>query len=174
MCRVPKSFLLVCLCLVLVEGTLSAQKGPKLAKLAELVVPNSETAYVHGVWRPDNPARPIVEAVTDFSCFHSGGNRLLATDPFCIRATATITDSSTGLLDVRTKLLQITEWNATRIVATDDSGCVNSEIIFDLNRKTVSAINTKKAEAHEIDVCGSVPERQTYYLQDVLDYYGHK
>lgn len=174
MSRLPKSLLFVCLCLMSVESALSAQQEPKLA---HLVVVDNELAYANGVWRTDDPTRrnAIAESVTDFSCHHHGGDRLLATDAFCIRATATITDSSTGLMNVKTDLLQVTQWSDTQIIATEDAGCVTRQFIFDLKRNIVSAIDMKKADAEADEAfCGSTPEKQSYYFQDLLDYYGHK
>ena len=53
--------------------------------------------------------------------------------------------------------------------------CLTSQAIFDLKRTTVIALDVKKSEAQGLrGACNSIPDRQTYYLQDPVDYYGNK
>jgi hypothetical protein len=81
-----------------------------------------------------------------------------------------------GLLDVSTGWLKVVEWNATQIIATDDSSiCLTSQTIFDLKRKTVIALDIRKPEAQGLEgACNFIPDRQTYYLQDKADYFAQK
>lgn len=143
-------------------------------QLAQLIVSADEVS-ANGVFRPDNPTKQneIIEAETEFTCFHRGGKELVGTDAFCLQATAT---APMGMLTASTQWLKVVEWNAAQIIATDDSPiCVTQETIFDLKRKTVIALDTRKPEERGLDnACDLLPDRQTYYLQDVVDYYSHK
>jgi Iap family predicted aminopeptidase len=80
------------------------------------------------------------------------------------------------MLSVGTQRLKVVEWNSTQIIATDDSAiCLTAQIIFDLKRKTVTALDIKKPEARGLNnACDLIPERQTYYLQEVANYYAQK
>jgi hypothetical protein len=81
-----------------------------------------------------------------------------------------------GLLDVSTDWLKVVEWSATQIVASDDSSiCLTSQTIFDVKRKTVITLDTRKPEAQGLaGACDLIPDRQTYYLQDRADYFAQK
>jgi tRNA G46 methylase TrmB len=81
-----------------------------------------------------------------------------------------------GLLDVSTDWLKVAEWSTTQIIATDDSSiCLTSQTTFDLKRKTVIALDVRKPEAQGLGgACNLTPDRQTYYLQDKVDYFGQK
>jgi hypothetical protein len=81
--------------------------------------------------------------------------------------------SPNGLLDVSTTWLKVAEWSATQIIATDDSSiCLTSQTIFDLKRMTVIALDIRKPEAQGLGgACNLIPDRQTYYLQDKVDYF---
>jgi hypothetical protein len=153
----------------------SAQEKPKLAKLLSV---NEGSVYAKGLWRPDNPTKKNepMEAVTELSCFRHGGNGLVGTEAFCLQVTAMVLDKAVGTLDVSTEWLKVIEWNETQIIATDDSSvCLTSQTIFDLKRKTVIALDVRKPEAQGFrGACNLIPDRQTYYLQDVVDYYARK
>jgi hypothetical protein len=158
---------------VLTLASAWAQKTPKLAAL--LLDKDGGWVSVSGVWRPDNPTKKNepVEAVTELSCFRHGGKLLAGTEAFCLQATAM---SPGGLLDVSTDWLKVVEWSTTQIIATDDSSiCLTSQTIFDLKRKTVIALDIRKSEAQGLGgACNLLPDRQTYYLQDKVDYFAQK
>lgn len=151
---------------------------PELARLIVMALGAQAEISVKGLWRPDHPTKQneLNEAVTALSCFAHGGKDFVGTEAFCLGTTATILDSAVGTLDVSTNWLKVVEWNSTQVVATDDSSiCVTSQTIFDLKRKTVIALDVRKPEAQGLfDSCKLLPDRQTYYLQDVADYYGKK
>ena len=117
-----------------------------------------------------------MEAVTELSCFRHGGISLVGTEPFCLQVTAMVLDAADGMVDVNTQWLKVIEWNETQVIATDDSSiCLTSQTIFDLKRKTVIALDVRKPEAQGLrGACNLIPDRQTYYLQDPVDYYGKK
>ncbi len=153
----------------------SAQERPKLAKVLSV---DKDSVSVKGLWRPDNPTKKneLMEAVTELSCFRHGGHSLVGTEAFCLQVTAMVLDKTNGMLDVITGWLKVIEWNETQIIATDDSSiCLTSQTIFDLKRKTVIALDVRKPEAQGFrGACNLIPDRQTYYLQDVVDYYARK
>ncbi len=159
---------------VLTLASAGAQK-PKLAAL--ILDKDGGWVSVSGVWRPDNPTNKneLVESVTELSCFRHGGKDFVGTEAFCLQAMAM---SPNGLLDVSTDTdwLKVVEWNATQIIATDDSSiCLTSQTIFDLKRKTVIALDIRKPEAQGLGgACNLIPDRQTYYLQDKADYFAQK
>jgi len=97
----------------------------------------------------------------------------VGTEAFCLEASAS---APNGMLTVGTQWLKVVEWNSTQIIAADDSAiCLTSQTIFDLKRKTVTALHIRKPEARGFNnVCDLLPDRQTYYLQDVTDYYVQK
>lgn len=159
--------------LVLTSWQVRGQEKPKLASLAV----DGEELNISGVWRPDNPTKhnELMEAVTDLSCFRHGGKELVGTEAFCLQATATVIEPD-KMLDVSTAWLKVVEWSETQVIATDDSSiCVTSRTIFDLKRKTVIAVDIRKPEAQGLGgACNLIPDRQTYYLQDKVDYYVKK
>ncbi len=163
--------------LVVIFGVLTlASAGAQEPKLAQLILyKDGGWVSVSGVWRPDNPTKKneLVEAVTELSCFRHGGKDFAGTDAFCLQAMAM---SPNGFLDVRTDWLKVVEWNATQIIATDDSSiCLTAQTIFDLKRKTVIALDVRKPEAQGFGgACNLIPDRQTYYLQDKVDYFATK
>jgi len=153
-----------------------ASAGAQKPKLAELILDkDGGWVSVSGVWRPDNPTKKneLVEAVTELSCFRHGGKDFVGSEAFCLQAMAM---SPNGLLDVSTDWLKVVEWNATQIIATDDSSiCLTAQTIFDLKRKTVIALDIRKPEAQGLGgACNLIPDRQTYYLQDKVDYFAQK
>ncbi len=163
--------------LVVTFGVLTlASAGAQKPKLAEIIL-DKDGGWVSasGVWRPDNPTKKNepIEAVTELSCFRHGGKVLTGTEAFCLQAMAM---SPGGLLDVSTGWLKVVEWSTTQIIATDDSSiCLTSQTIFDLKRKTVIALDVRKPEAQGLGgACNLIPDRQTYYLQDKVDYFAQK
>jgi hypothetical protein len=168
-----KSLLLTFAIAVVALAAARAQQEPKLAEL--ILSKDGGWVSVSGVWRPDNPTKKneLVEAVTELSCYRQGGKDLVGTAAFCLQATAT---APHGLLDVSTDWLRVVEWNATQIIATDDSSvCLTSQTIFDLKRKTVIALDIRKPEARGFaGACNLLPDRQTYYFQDKVDYFAQK
>jgi len=168
-----KRVLLVLAFAVLILASAGAQKTPKLAAL--ILDKDGGWVSVSGVWRPDNPTKKneLVEAVTELSCFRHGGKENVGTEAFCLQAMAM---SPNELLDVSTNWLKVVEWSATQVIATDDSSiCLTSQTIFDLKRKTVIALDIRKPEAQGLGgACNLIPDRQTYYLQDKVDYFAQK
>jgi len=163
--------------LVVTFGVLTlSSAGARQPRLAELLLDkDGGWVSVSGVWRPDNPTKKNepIEAVTELSCFRHGGRELAGSDEFCLQATAM---SPGGLLDVSTEWLKVSEWSAAQIIATDSSSiCLTSQTIFDLKRKTVIALDVRKPEAQGLGgACNLLPDRQTYYLQDKVDYFAQK
>jgi len=157
------------------EKETSVQEKPKLAKL---VSADKDSVYIKGIWRPDNPTgkNELMEAVTELSCYRHGGNELVGSEAFCLQATGMILDKTNGMLDVNTEWLKVVEWSETEIIATDDSSvCLTSQTTFDLKRQTVIALDVRKPEAQGLrGACNSIQDRQTYYLQDLVDYYARK
>lgn len=153
----------------------SAHESPALAKVLSV---GKDNVSVKGLWRPDNPTKKneLMEAVTELSCFRNDGHSLVGTEAFCLQVTAMVLDKTNGMLDVSTEWLKVIEWNEAQIIATDDSSiCLTSQTILDLKRKTVLALDVRKPEAQGLrGACNLIPDRQTYYLQDVADYYGRK
>jgi hypothetical protein len=158
---------------VLALANAGAQQKPKLAGI--IVDEDGGGLTVSGVWRPDNPTKKneLVETVTELSCYRHGGKEIVGTEAFCVQSAAM---APHGLLDVSTGWLKVVEWNATQIIATDDSSiCLTSQTIFDLKRKTVIALDIRKPEAQGLEgACNFIPDRQTYYLQDKADYFAQK
>ena len=150
-----------------------AQEKPKMATV--IVDGDGSSVSVSGVWKPDGPTKKneLVEAVTELTCFRHGGKEIVGTEAFCLQAAATAPER---MLDVSTQWLKVIEWSSGQIIATDDSSiCVTSQTIFDLKRKTVVALDIRKPEARGLfDSCKHLPDRQTYYLQDKVDYYVQK
>ena len=152
------------------------QAPPKKPLLAELGVDTDlGSVSADGVWRPDNPTEKneTAEAVVKLECYRQGGKGLVGTEAFCLEAAAS---APYGMLNVGFQWLKVVEWSDTQIIATDDSAiCRTSQTIFDLKRKTVTALEIRKPEVRGFNnVCDLLPDRQTYYLQDVADYYVQK
>ena len=63
-------------------------------------------------------------------------------------------------------------WSDDEIVISADSPiCVINTPFFDLKRKTVTGLDIKKPEAKGFaDSCRLLPDRQSYYLRDRVDY----
>lgn len=152
------------------------QAPPKKPSLAELeVYADLGSVSADGVWRPDNPTKKseMTEAVTKLECYRQGGKGLVGTEAFCLEASAS---APHGMLTVGFQWLKVVEWSDTQIIAADASSiCLTSQTVFDLKRKTVTALDIRKPEARGLNnACDLLPDRQTYYLQDVTDYYVQK
>ncbi len=151
------------------------QERPKLAKLLPV---DRNSVSVTGVWQPDNPTErnKPVESVSELSCFRYGGQSLVGTEAFCLDATAVLIDGMDRLLNVSTRWLKVIEWSETQIIATDDSPvCLTSQTVFDLKHKTVIALDVRKPDTQGLaGACNLLPDRQTYYLQDQVDYLARK
>jgi hypothetical protein len=167
------------LIIVLTTASVFAQtpkpaSAPTKPKLAEPIA-DGDSLYVTGVWRPDNPTKhnELIEGVTELTCFRHGGQELVRTEAFCLQVTATLVNQ---MLSPGTQWLKVLEWSDAQSIAADDSPiCISSQTIFDLKRKTAIALDVRKPEAKGLfNSCESLPDRQTYYLQDVVDYYAHK
>ena len=146
-------------------------KKPQLAEPGEV----AGQVFADGVWRPDNPTgkNKLTEAVIKLECYRQGGKYVVGTEAFCFEAAASM---PSGMLNVGVQWLKVVEWNSSQLIATDDSAiCLTSQIIFDLKRKTVTALDIRKPEVRGLNnACDLIPDRQTYYLQDVADYYVQK
>jgi hypothetical protein len=152
------------------------QAPDKKTLLAELqVYADLGSVSADGVWRPDNPTEKnkITEAVVKLECYRQGGKGLVGTEAFCLEASASAPHS---MLTVGFQWLKVVEWSDAQIITTDNSAiCRTSQTIFDLKRKTVTALDIRKPEAQGLGgACNLIPDRQTYYLQDVTDYYVQK
>jgi len=145
-----------------------AQNKPKLAELETL----GDMLTVDGFWEPDNPTKQneVVPAAVHIQCFRHGGRaaNLVKTEAFCIVATAM---SPSGLLMADFSLMGAS-WSDDEVVISDDSPiCLISKTFFDLKRKTVSGLDIRKPEAKGLaDSCKLLPDRQSYYLRDRVDY----
>ena len=63
-------------------------------------------------------------------------------------------------------------WSDDEVVISDDAPiCIISKTFFDLKRKTVTGLDIRKSEAKGVaDSCKLLPDRQSYYLRDRVDY----
>lgn len=166
---------LVILVFITASAYAQAPASPAKPKLAQVITSVQDSVYVTGIWRPDNPTKKneLTEAVVELTCFRHGGEELVRTEAFCLQAMAT---STGGMLVPSTEWLKVVEWSDAQIIASDDSSiCVDAQTIFDLKRKTAIALDVRKPEAKGLNnACDLIPDRQTYYLQDVVDYYARK
>ena len=154
--------------LIVLSSRAPAEKKPKLA-VAEV---SANLVSVTGVWRPDNPTKQnkLIEAAYKLTCFRHGGKALVGTEAWCLDATASV---PMGMLDLSTTWLKVIEWSSTQLIATDDSpDCITTQTIVDLQSGTVSGLDIRKPKATGLNnICKSLPDRQTYYLQDRTDYF---
>jgi hypothetical protein len=154
--------------LIVLSSRAPAEKKPKLAT-AEL---SASSISVTGVWQPDNPTKQnkLIEAVYKLTCFRHGGKALVGTEAWCLDATASV---PMGMLDLTTTRLKVIEWNSTQLIAIDESpDCITTQTIVDLQSGTVSGLDIRKPKATGLNnICKSLPDRQTYYLQDRTDYF---
>ena len=143
-------------------------------KLAELYIDDTRSpsyVKVDGVWEPDNPTKQneLVFGVVSVQCYRHGGREFVGSDPFCLVATAT---PVAGTISVDANWLKVIEWNDKEIITVDDSPiCIISQNTFDLTAKTLVGMDIKKPKAKGfLDACKVIPDRQTYYLRDKVDY----
>ena len=140
-------------------------------KLAELYG-DSYMFTVDGFWEPDNPTKEneVVPAAIHISCFRHGGKagNITKTEAYCITATAM---APNGLLMADFSFQEAT-WSDDEVDSSDDSSiCLINKNFFDLKRKTVTGLDIRKPEAKGLgDVCKLLPDRQSYYLRDRVDY----
>jgi hypothetical protein len=150
------------------QDALKAATKPKLAQLNDL----GDMISVDGFWEPDNPTKQneIVPTAIHIECYRHGGKEgnLTKTEAFCIVSTAMAPD---GLL-MSDFSFQAASWSDDEILISDDSSiCVISKTFFDLKRKTVTGLDIRKPEANGFaDSCKLLPDRQSYYLRDRVDY----
>jgi hypothetical protein len=87
---------------------------------------------------------------------------------FCVVATAM---APTGML-MADFSFHGAVWSDDEIVISDDSSiCVINKTFFDLKRKTVTGLDIRKPEAKGFaGSCKLLPDRQSYYLRDRVDY----
>jgi hypothetical protein len=146
-----------------------AQDKPKLAELAL----SGDILTVDGFWEPDNPTKQneVVPTAVHIQCFRHGGKEanLTRTEPFCIVATAT---AGSGILMADSSIFEAS-WSDDEVVITDDAPiCLTSRTFFDLKRKTVTGLDVRKPEATGLgNTCKLLPDRQSYYLRDRVDYW---
>jgi hypothetical protein len=146
-----------------------AQDRPKLAELTVL----GDMLIVDGFWEPDNPTKQneVAPTAVHIQCFRHGGKEanLVKTEAFCIVATAMMAPS--GFLMADSSLMEAS-WSDDEVVISDDSPiCLTSKTFFDLKRKTVTGLDIRKPEAKGFaDSCKLLPDRQSYYLRDRVDY----
>jgi hypothetical protein len=126
---------------------------------------------VDGVWEPDNPTKQneLTFMVVSIQCYRHGGTDFVGSDPFCLVATASPIATT---ISVDANFLKVIEWNAKEIITLDDSPvCITSQNTFDLASKTVVGMDIRKPNAKGfVDSCKVLPDRQTYYLRDKVDY----
>ena len=145
-----------------------AQDKPKLAELTAF----GDMFSVDGFWEPDNPTKEnaVVPTAIHIECFRHGGKEanLVRTEAFCIVATA-MAPSGTLMADFS---FQAASWSDDEVVISDDAPiCLTSKTFFDLKRKTVTGLDIRKPEAKGFaDSCKLIPDRQSYYLRDRVDY----
>jgi hypothetical protein len=145
-----------------------AQDKPKLAELTVF----GDMLTVDGFWEPDNPTKQneVVPTAIHMECFRHGGKEanLVKTEAFCIVATA-MTPLGTLMADFT---LEAANWSDDEVVISNDSPiCLTSKTFFDLKRRTVTGLDIRKPEAKGFaDSCKVLPDRQSYYLRDRVDY----
>src|SRR5712692_4636870 len=159
-------------CFVLLPFASVAQdKKPKLAELSIL----GDFVSVDGFWEPDNPNKQneVTPTAIHMECNRHGGKEanLVKTEAFCVAATAMIGPGGIGLI-AGLIWYGVTSWSDTEIVISDDSPiCITSKTFFDLKRKTVTGLDIRKPEAVGFaGSCKALPDRQSYYLRDAIDY----
>jgi hypothetical protein len=156
---------------VLAASACAQTAKPKLAELYTDDVRNPIYLKVDGVWEPDHSTKQneLVFAVVSIQCYRHGGKDSVGSDPFCVVATAM---PIAGTLSVDANFLKVIEWNAKEIITLDDSAdCVTSQNTFDLTSKTVVGMDIRKPNAKGfLDSCKLLPDRQTYYLREKVDY----
>jgi hypothetical protein len=158
--------------LVLAASTFAQTAAkPRLAELYVDDTRNPKYVKVDGVWEPDNPTKQneLVFTVVSIECYKHGGTEFVGSDPFCLVASATPVALS---INVDANWLKVIEWNTREIITLDDSPiCLTSQNTFDLTSKTVVGMDIRKPNARGFqDSCKLLPDRQTYFLRDKVDY----
>lgn len=143
-------------------------------KLAELHVVSSEYVIVDGFWEPDNPTKQneLVPTAIHIECQRHGGREanLVRSEAFCVIATAMIGPvAGAPMADFS---WAAATWGDDEITISDESPiCLVTKTFFDLKRKTVTGLDIRKPEAKGFaDSCKLLPDRQSYYLRDRVDY----
>jgi len=161
---------------VLLSAAVQAQDKPKLAEMQVYINPNDGGGHdwieVDGYWEPDNPTKQneLVPAATHIECYRHGGMFMVGTEAWCVTATALATN-----LDISLEFSG-GSWSEDEIVISDSHPiCIVTKTIFDLHGKTVTGLDIRKPEAKGFaDSCKLLPDRQTYYLRDRVDYRLHR
>jgi hypothetical protein len=147
-----------------------AQDKPPLLATVDVM---GDFVSVHGYWEPDNPTKhnELVPTENDIQCFRHGGKEanIVRTEGYCIVATAQMVN---GHPHAEFSFEAITSWTEDEIVISDSSSiCLVTKTIIDLKRKTAIALDVRKPEARGFaDTCKMLPDRQSYYLRDEVDY----
>lgn len=158
------------LALLILSLGVSSQNADKAPKLAELQAIGDDFISVDGFWEPDAPTKQneLVPTATHIECYRHGGKILVGTDAVCITASASIAG---GLLSANSSL-NSASWSNDEIEISDSHPiCLISKTFFDLKRHTVTALDIRKPEAQGLGgACKFIPDRQTYYLRESVDY----
>jgi hypothetical protein len=131
---------------------------PAKPKLAELNTDSEQFGVisVDGFWEPDYPTKQneVVPTAVHIECFRHGGKEanLVKTDAFCVVATAT----AVTILMADFSFMEAS-WSDDEVVISDDHPtCI-----------------IRKPEAKGFPPlldCKLLPDRQSYYLRDRVDY----
>ena len=155
---------------ILIASFVAAQDKPKLAELTKV---GDDYISVDGFWEPDSPTKQneLVPTAIHIECNRHGGREanLVHTEAFCVVATAMISPIGSLMADFS---WQAASWDDDEITISDDSSiCLINKTFFDLKRKTVTGLDIRKPEAKGFaDSCKILPDRQSYYLRDRVDY----
>ena len=156
--------------LIVASSGLLAQETKHTPQLAKLQTFGVDFISVDGFWEPDNPTKhnELFPNAVHIECYRHGGKVLVGTEAICITANATNMD---GLLSSYLSL-NAASWSDDEVVILDSSPiCLTSRTFFDLKRHTVTALDIRKPEAEGLGgSCKLIPDRQTYYLRDSVDY----
>jgi hypothetical protein len=146
------------------------QEVKRVPKLAELQALGDDFVSVDGFWEPDSPTAQsvLVPTATHIECYRHGGKVLVGTEAIYITASAS---AAGGLLKADSSV-NSASWSNDEIVISDSHPiCLISKTIFDLRRHTVTALDIRKPEAEGLGgACKLIPDRQTYYLRESVDY----
>ena len=155
---------------VLIAVPAVGQEVKQAPKLAELQTLGDDFISVDGFWEPDNPTKQneLVPTATHIECYRHGGKTLVGTEAICITASAS---AAGGLLKADSSV-NSASWSNDEIVISDSHPiCLVSKTFFDLKRHTLTALDTRKPEAEGLGgACKLIPDRQTYYLRELVDY----
>jgi hypothetical protein len=155
---------------ILIAVPALGQEVKHAPKLAELQTLGEDSISVDGFWEPDNPTEQneLVPTATHIECYRHGGKVLVGTEAICMTASAS---TAGGLLRADSSL-NSASWSNDEIVISDNHPiCLISKTVFDLKRHTVTALDIRKPEAEGLGgACKIIPDRQTYYLRESVDY----